>query len=132
MDFGEALKSLKNGEKICRKSWNSYYVCLKNDEFVAYDIFLGVPKRRQTFAFSHADILANDWKVIIEPPRVGDIVKTISGKKGIVLKTHLDGNYSVLLDNGITALYNFYELKTIGENYKELVDNLLDVLSQGE
>lgn len=128
MDFGEALKELKAGEKIRRKSWkgNDYY-CLNSGNIAYYNDFnKGIFLQSNIKSF---DILSDDWVVIIEPPKTGDIIKLNCGQKGIILKARLDGGHCVLMDDGTTHVYDGSMFDTTGENCKEILDDLLNVLA---
>lgn len=134
MDFSKALQHLKNGEKIRRKSLerkDGYYY-LNSGTISYYDDF-------NKFIYSTNDIktfdiLADDWEVIIEPPKVGDIVKVNNcwggSQYGIILKYTLQGKYDVLLDNGLSTTLDYLNCTVTGENHKEIVDDLMNVFAE--
>lgn len=127
MDFSEALKKLKNGEKICRKSWDENSLMYLHNNKLTYQSKYVISTEDNVIGAE--DVLANDWCVVIELPRVGDIIKLKCGQNGIVLKTRLDGGYCALLDDGTTHVYYSFDFQKTGKNYKEIVDDLLKVLA---
>lgn len=85
MDFGEAIKCVKNGKKIQRSGWNgkSQYVELatnisyinSKNEVINVDheaignnalAFVGNSGVQLGWLASQADMLANDWKIVEE------------------------------------------------------------------
>lgn len=77
MDFGEALRALKNGEKVARKGWNGKGMWL---ELQVPDLFSkmtlpyvylnypdnaqNTPGARVPWLASQTDMLSEDWEVV--------------------------------------------------------------------
>ena len=80
MDFGEAIKALKEGKKVARKGWNGKeqylelgtdinYINLDGELIAAYHedmgskaiVFCGTRGRQMGWLASQADMLAEDW-----------------------------------------------------------------------
>lgn len=131
MDFGAALRELKKGESVKRKSWadNSYLSLQENK--LTY---------KSKYALSYAeniigssDILANDWVVVLKLPQVGDIVKVFCGNEyGIIVNKDIDGDYIILLSDGDSVVCSLLDFTSTGKNHKKLVDDLLKVIKEEE
>jgi len=79
MDFGEAIKAIKEGKKVCRSGWNdkSQYLTLgtkitttvrqmfkhENSETAAI-VFHGTFGTQVGFIPSQPDMLSEDWQII--------------------------------------------------------------------
>lgn len=69
MDFSEALKHLKNGEKVSRKGWNGkgmyiYLVEYENNQgYLPYLQISTVDQERVPWVVSQTDLLASDWGI---------------------------------------------------------------------
>ena len=80
MDFGQALKALKDGKRVCRSGWNGkgiYIELQKPDEHskmtlpYIYIVTTGLqsdnpdaPKGVVPWLASQTDMLAEDWQVL--------------------------------------------------------------------
>jgi hypothetical protein len=70
MTFGEALKELKNGKRICRKSWSGeYLISLSKSTPTKRINFFSVGEKitdnpADEWTVYHEDILAEDWIII--------------------------------------------------------------------
>lgn len=83
VDFGEAVRALKAGKRVCRKGWNGKdqylelgkdisYTNLKGDNVVAYHedigsqaiVFCGTRGRQMGWLASQSDMLAEDWCIL--------------------------------------------------------------------
>lgn len=77
MDFGEALRALKDGEKVARKGWNGKGMWLElqmPDLFSKMTlpyIYLNYPENAQNtpgarvpWIASQTDMLSEDWEVV--------------------------------------------------------------------
>lgn len=89
MDFGQAVKALKNGKKVARKGWNGkdMWICLMPALYLDKDIINGRTKKhigegkdldsqpyiamwtaqgkwQPGWLASQADILAEDWEIV--------------------------------------------------------------------
>jgi len=81
MDFGKAIKALKDGKKVMRKGWNGKGIFIElqvPDEYSKMThpyIFIDAtgletinpdaPKNRVPWLASQTDMLAEDWEVLI-------------------------------------------------------------------
>ena len=81
MDFGEAFKLLKQGEKLIRKGWNGkdQYIVMGNDIYFTKDdlcefafhadigsraiVFVGNRGVQVGWLASQSDMLAEDWEI---------------------------------------------------------------------
>ena len=71
MDFGEAIKELRNGKKVCRSGWNGkgMWLCLqvpdKHSKMTLPYIYMYTADKSQVpWVASQTDILAVDWQVV--------------------------------------------------------------------
>lgn len=83
VDFGEAIRALKEGKRVCRKGWNGKdqylelgkdisYTNLKGYTMVAYHedigsqaiVFYGTRGRQMGWLASQSDMLAEDWCIL--------------------------------------------------------------------
>lgn len=83
VDFGEAIRALKEGKRVCRKGWNGKgqylelgkgisYTNLKGDSVVAYHedigsqaiVFCGTRGQQVGWLASQSDMLAEDWCIL--------------------------------------------------------------------
>ncbi|MGY2052385.1 DUF2829 domain-containing protein [Methylobacterium sp. JK268] len=81
MGFGEALRSLKRGERVCRTGWNGKGMHLElqvpdagSKMTLPYIFMFTVTGDRVPWLASQTDMLADDWMLVpraaAEPPRV--------------------------------------------------------------
>src|SRR5208337_1449604 len=67
LSFGHAIMALKEGRRVARSGWTGQWLAIENHEgniqIRTYTIEGPVPYIRGWIA-SHADILANDWKIL--------------------------------------------------------------------
>lgn len=104
MDFGDAIKLLKQGNKVKRHDWGGYWFMPRNDTRVYTEM---------SFTFTADDILANDWELISifydgfgTSLAVGDYVVYTSDcsnnlhKGKISQLDYADGMYKVTLESG--------------------------------
>lgn len=76
MDFGEAIKLLKQGKKVAREGWNGknqYIKLATNINYVNAEheaignkaiVFVGTSEVQPGWLASQADMLAEDWRVV--------------------------------------------------------------------
>lgn len=80
MDFGEALRNLKEGKRVARKGWNGRGIFIElqrpdeNSKMSHPYIFIDTtglqtenefaPKNRVPWVASQTDLLAEDWEAI--------------------------------------------------------------------
>lgn len=70
MDFGRAIRALKDGKSVFRKGWNgkNMFVYLSqpvDDNFEPYLVLFTAQQRHQPgWLASQADMLATDWTVV--------------------------------------------------------------------
>lgn len=83
MDFGDAIKALKEGKRVARKGWNSKGQHVELATSISYrdangvyhninheDIgnkalaFVGTSGRQMGWLASQADMLAEDWEIV--------------------------------------------------------------------
>lgn len=71
VNFGNALESLKEGEKVQRVGWNGKGIYIEKQELYIYGVlnsdFLvikGVDGTYNTWVPSISDLFANDWQVV--------------------------------------------------------------------
>lgn len=104
MDFGDAIKLLKQGNKVKRHDWGGYWFMPRNGTRVYTEM---------SFTFTADDILANDWELISifydgfgTSLAVGDYVVYTSDcsnnlhKGKISQLDYADGMYKVTLESG--------------------------------
>lgn len=123
MNFSKALEHLKNGEKIKLKSWGDgeYLLITDNDRIKYFPNNLKV-------SLSNDSILSDDWMIVIDTPKFGDIVKLTNGECGIITKSNR-GDYIVLLENGATkSLYGQYAVEKILNNFSDRLNNVLGLI----
>ena len=81
MNFGEAIKALKNGEKVCRCGWNGEGIFLmlqipdEHSKMTSPYIYIdtsnlrtenpNAPKVVVPWLASQTDMLADDWDILI-------------------------------------------------------------------
>lgn len=79
MDFGNAIRELKNGKSLYRKGWNGKGICIRlmnasdsldmTQDYIYIDTTnletnnSDAPKSRDPWLASQTDLLANDWEV---------------------------------------------------------------------
>lgn len=104
MDFGDAIKLLKQGKKVKRRNWGWYW-------FIPKSVTRNYAE--MSFTFTADDILANDWELISTfydgfgtSLAVGDYVVYTSDcsnnlhKGKISQLDYADGMYKVTLESG--------------------------------
>lgn len=94
MDFGNAIRELKDGKSLYRKGWNGKGICIRlmkaNDSLdMTQDyIYIGTtnletenrdaPKSKVPWLASQTDLLANDWEVfndaLVQETSAGKII----------------------------------------------------------
>lgn len=81
MNFGEAIKAIKDGEKVQRKGWNGKGIFIKmqvpdeNSKMTSPYIYIDTtglqtdnkdaPKSLVPWLASQTDMLADDWQIIV-------------------------------------------------------------------
>lgn len=60
MDFGWALRMMKDGRKVARKFWNEGYYCYIDDN----DILITDEYQVTDFLLLSKDVLVEDWEEI--------------------------------------------------------------------
>lgn len=131
MDFSAALRELKDGESVKRKSWddNSYLSLQENKLMYKSKYVLSDADN----IIGSNDILADDWVVVFKLPQVGDIVKVFRNNRyGIIVNKNIVGDYIILFSDGDCMTYDLFKFSSTGKNYKELVDDLLNVIKEEE
>lgn len=125
MNFGEALDAMTHGEKVRRGCWGK-------DRYIRYDkdkkIFLDNlwdDNERTTHRVASISILANDWMIVIDTPKVGDIVKSIEEEYGIITYCYENRRYDVVLDNGECFEMGIRDFELTGKNEKSKLDTIL-------
>lgn len=79
MDFGKAIRELKDGKSLYRKGWNGKGICIRlmkagdsqdmTQDYIYIDTTdlktdnRDAPKSRVPWLASQTDLLANDWEV---------------------------------------------------------------------
>ena len=132
MNFGEALTAMKLGEKVTRKSWKDCeYIYINSNNQIRYMnelevVCMGIPM------LSSQDLLANDWQIIIDVPKTGDIVQLKGMGEGIITKCRVDGKYTVMIGDGNFLVCDIFNFELTGKNHRELVDDIKNVLDSGE
>lgn len=131
MDFGAALRELKDGESVKRKIWddNSYLSLQKNK--ITYKSKYVLSEDVENIISSN-DILANDWIVVFKFPQIGDVVKVFKNNRyGIIVNKDVD-DYIILFSDWNLMICDLFKFSSTGKNYKELVDDLLNVIKEEE
>lgn len=67
MTFEEALKAMREGKKIQRKTWDNFYIVkipCKDALLFCYDKI-----STTEFHLNSADIIADDWEIVDEQPK---------------------------------------------------------------
>lgn len=80
MDFGNAIRELKNGKSLYRKGWNGKGICIRlmkasdsldmTQDYIYIDTTnlktenRDAPKSKVPWLASQTDMLANDWEVV--------------------------------------------------------------------
>lgn len=72
LDFGQAIRALKDGRKVCRSGWNGkgLYVQLHKggdyefSELLPFMVIKNTSNSFNTWVPSIADTLAEDWQII--------------------------------------------------------------------
>lgn len=80
MDFGQAIKQLKQGNKVARKGWNGRGICIglvkpKDGDVMTHEFIYidttglqtdnpNAPLDRVPWFASQTDMLAEDWQVV--------------------------------------------------------------------
>lgn len=73
MNFGEALKAMKDGKRVCRKKWKNKWLAINNLKY-GYPLFVYFCKDNSIDEYpvwypSQDDMLAEDWAIKTEPPK---------------------------------------------------------------
>ena len=74
MNFGEAIKVMKGGKRVCRKGWKTVWLAINNLEY-GCPSFIYYCKDNSINEYpvwypSQEDMLAEDWEIKAEPPKV--------------------------------------------------------------
>lgn len=133
MNFSEALDAMKRGEKVARKEWltDRYLFIDKEDNAIKFynDLSFSEDEKISVALMTSPSLLADDWYIKIEMPKVGDIVKFRSKKYGIITNCH-DGYYNVMLGNGRCFEVNSYDFELIGRNKKNQLDIIFENINE--
>lgn len=146
MDFGNAIRELKNGKSLYRKGWNGKGICIKlmnasdsqdmTQDYIYIDTTglktdnRDAPKSRVPWLASQTDLLANDWKTEeqVQKTSNGKIsFIDVDGKRHEELSKGLTSVESKLDNNKMTYQVNFYGTQSyqISEvTYEIFVKNL--------
>ena len=134
MNFGEALDAMKRGEKVGRKEWftNRYLFIDKEDRTIKFydDLSFSEDEKISVTLMASPNLLANDWYIRTEMPKIGDIVQLKGAGKGIITKCRIDGKYTVLIGDGNFIVCDIFNFDLTGENRLELVDDIRDFLHE--
>lgn len=126
MNFSEALDAMKRGEKVRRSCWNSWqYVRYDKDKNIFWDNFKNKNKEEVVEGFNDFTILADDWYIVVDIPKVGDIVKCEGEEYGIITYCYGNGRYDVMLDNGECFEMDIYDFELTDKNEKSKLDTIL-------
>lgn len=131
MNFSEALEAMKHGEKVARKEWltDRYLFIDKEDRTIRfYNGFFSEDEKISVPLMTSSSLLANDWYIKTEMPKIGDVVQLKGMGKGIITKCRVDGKYTVLIGDGNFIVCDIFNFDLTGENHLELVDGIRDFL----
>lgn len=132
MNFSEALEAMKHGEKVARKEWlkDRYLFIDKEDRTIRFYNGLSFSEDEKILVplMTSPSLLANDWYIKTEMPKIGDIVQLKGMGKGIITKCRVDGKYTVLIGDGNFIVCDIFNFDLTGENRLELVDGIRDFL----
>lgn len=73
MNFGEAIESMKDGKRVCRKGWKNKWLAINNLKY-GYPLFVYCGKDNSFDEYpawypGQEDMLAEDWEIKTEPPK---------------------------------------------------------------
>lgn len=132
MNFSEALEAMKHGEKVARKEWltDRYLFIDKEDRTIRFynGLSFSEDEKISVPLMTSPSLLANDWYIKTEMPKIGDIVQLKGMGKGIITKCRVDGKYTVLIEDGNFIVCDIFNFDLTGENHLELVDGIRDFL----
>lgn len=132
MNFSEALEAMKHGEKVTRKEWlkDRYLFIDKEDRTIRFynGLSFSEDEKISVALMTSPSLLANDWYIKTEMPKIGDIVQLKGMGKGIITKCRVDGKYTVLIGDGNFLVCDIFNFDLTGENRLELVDGIKDFL----
>lgn len=132
MNFSEALEAMKRGEKVIRKEWltGRYLFIDKKDGAIKFynDLSFSEDEKISVPLMTSQSLLANDWYIKTEMPKIGDIVQLKGIGKGIITKCRVDGKYTVLIGDGNFIVCDIFNFDLTGENHLDLVDDIKDFL----
>lgn len=132
MNFSEALEAMKHGEKVARKEWlkDRYLFIDKEDRTIRFynGLSFSEDEKISVPLMTSPSLLANDWYIKTEMPKIGDIVQLKGMGKGIITKCRVDGKYTVLIGDGNFIVCDIFNFDLTGENRLELVDGIRDFL----
>lgn len=134
MNFSEALEAMKRGEKVARKEWltDRYLFIDKEDRTIRFynGLSFSEDEKISVPLMTSYSLLANDWYIKTEMPKIGDIVQLKGMGKGIITKCRVDGKYTVLIGDGNFIVCDIFNFDLTGENHLELVDDIRDFLHE--
>jgi hypothetical protein len=117
MDFSDAMRAVKNGESIYRKSWldTGAKVCLQNGRLM---IFMSDTKWHQ-WIVSEEDIMADDWAIIVR--RLATAEEIEAGEEieasADIAAVEAPANFPCLVDDEVKSVGGL--LDSDGEVYRE-------------
>ena len=131
MNFSEALEEIKRGEKVTRKEWHDYtYLYINKNNVIFRDEAYKHDEDVKNIIDSK-DLLADDWKIVIDMPKVGDIVKVRSKRYGIITNCHGE-RYDVMLGDGQCFEMDSYDFELIGRNKKNKLDIIFENINEAQ
>jgi len=132
MNFSEALEAMRHGKKVTRKEWltGKYLFIDKEDMEIKFynDLSFSEDEKISVALMTSSSLLANDWYIKTEMPKIGDVVQLKEMGKGIITKCRVDGKYTVLIGDGNFIVCDMFNFDLTGENRLELVDGIRDFL----
>jgi hypothetical protein len=73
MNFGEAIRAMKDGKRVCRKKWENKWLAINNLKY-GYPSYVYFCKDNSIDEYpvwypSQEDMFAEDWEIKTEPPK---------------------------------------------------------------